>query len=567
MINLKLYFMKKKIIFVLTFFLLIYNFSFISYELFAQSITEPIYNGEIYKFLDHQSQKGVIDFFDDIRPITRIKIAKEIIKINKKKNLLSNLEKKQLEFFKKEYAFELKYLKKDIDKITEVFTFGKTNRFNTFKYYDENFTFKIDPIFLIEYNFLKENYKQFGGIQLSGRISNNFGYYLSYRDFMEDGKNIDNFKKFTFLTGVKNHRATLNKRSEYSETRGGINYSWSWGDLRFAKDFLNIGSSYEGSVIFSNKAPSVPHINYLIETVNWFKYNFTHAWLDSKIIDSTTIRNTGVIGTKENRSRTYSQRAKYYVGHSFSFQPFFNWWLTFGESIIYGDRIEPIYFLPLFLRLADHYNSIGLSDSGDNAQLYFNTSYTSTKIKSKFYFTLFIDELSLTDLLTGTGNNASVLAYTLGGRIINPFWQNSYLTIEYNAIKPYAYMNADPLHQYSSSDYQLGHWIGSNAEQYFFKFEQYFTRAIKFDCFFQYIRKGSKENLIDYYNREISTYPLLSGIVSNYSEAGASFTFNPYHDFYFQMDYNYIFKADERFKNEYQVKEGAAFSTSIRYGF
>ncbi len=560
--------MMKKIFLLFPLYFLIFTF------LSAQSTTEPVYNDEIYKFLDRQAQKGLITFFDDISPITRIKIAEKLKEINNivigslghwKK--MSEIEKAQLDFFNREYAFELRFLEGDTTKISEAFKFGETDRFNSFKYYDKNFTFQIDPVFQIKYDFAQKNYMQFGGVELNGRISDNIGYYFSYRDFMEDGENVDNFKLFSPNTGVKNHKATLNEHSEYSETRGGINIGWSWGNFSFAKDFLHIGSSYQGSVILSDKAPSIPHMSLLVEPVDWFKYNFIHAWLDSKLIDSTSIRSTGIENTKENRSLTFSKRPKYYVEHSFSFKPFNNWWLTFGESIIYGDQIEPIYFIPVFLRLADHYNFIGGGDTGDNAQIFFNTSYVWTKIKSKLYFTLFIDELSITDLLTGSGDNANVLAYTIGGRFTNPLWQNSYFTLEYNAVKPYAYMNADPLHQYSSSDYQLGHWIGSNAEQYYFQFEQYFLRALKFESFFQYVRKGSKENLNDYYNRVTSTYPLLSGKVSNYSEAGASLIFNPYHDLFFQLDYSYIFKADGRFIDEYRIDEGASLSTSVRYGF
>ena len=118
------------------------------------------------------------------------------------------------------------------------------------------------------------------------------------------------------------------------------------------------------------------------------------------------------------------------------------------------------------------------------------------------------------------GDNAQVYAVTLGGKFTNPFWSDSYLTIEYSALKPYSYMNGDPAQTYFSSGYQLGHWIGSNSVQYYFLYEQYLTRPLKFEAMFQLIKKGSKEDINDYYNRVTSTYPLLSGDVSTYSELG-----------------------------------------------
>ncbi len=534
--------------------------------LIAQSTYEPVYNKEIYSFLDKQAEKGIITFFDDVRPITREKIVRHLLRLSYNLDKLTPIEKEQLELFKKEYAFEIKFIEKDTTKIDEFFKFGVNDRFNVYKYYDKNFTFDIDPIFQMKYDLLQENYLQYGGIKFKGRISDFVGFYFSYRDFMENGKNIDVYKYFTSTTGVKNHRATLNKHSEYSETRGGITLGWNWGNFTFAKDWLNIGSSYQSSVILSDKTPSFPHIRLGIEPVKWFKYNFVHAWLDSQLIDSTTIRYTGVESDVLDRSQSFSRRFKYYVAHTFSFQPFNNWWLTFGESIIYGDRLEPIYFIPLFFRLADHYNSIDGADTGDNAQIFFNTSYRWTDIKSKFYISIFIDELSIKDLFSG-GPNAQVYAMTLGDRFENPFWKNSTLTLEYNAIRPYSYMNADPLHQYTSSDYQLGHWIGSNATQLYFSFEQYFTRAIKLEAFVQFIQKGSKEDINDYYNRKTETYKLLFGDISRFTELGGSISYNPYHEFFIDIDYNYIATSTNRFINEYSREKGHYLATSLRYGF
>jgi len=209
---------------------------------------------------------------------------------------------------------------------------------------------------------------------------------------------------------------------------------------------------------------------------------------------------------------------------------------------------------------------MGGTDTGDNAQLYFNTSYRWKEIKSKFYLSLYVDELSPESFFTG-GNNAQVYAISLGGKITNPYWSDSYLTFECTAIKPYSYMNGDPAQTYFSSGYQLGHWIGSNSVQYYFLFEQYLTRPLKIEAVFQLIKKGSVENINDYYNRVTSTYPLLSGEVSTYSELGLKISYNPYQDLYFIIDFRDVFNASERFKNEFSADKGAFLSTIINYGF
>jgi len=536
-----------------------------SINLFSQSADEPVYNKEIYFFLDNQASKGIIKIFDAIRPYTRLTIAEKLLELSNKVSALSNTEKEQLDFYKSEYAFEIKFIEKDTTEISEFFKSGDTDRFKLYKYYDSNFTLDVDPVFGLGYDFSKKNYHQYGGIKFKGRISSFLGYYFDYRDNLEKGDNLDFRKRFAPETGVIISKSDVDK-IEYSETRGGLTLGWDWGEFTMAKDFINIGSGYQSNVILSSKAPSFPFIKLDISPVKWFHYNFIHAWLNSDLIDSNSIRYTGVTSTYVDRSLSYSSRQKFYVSHSLSFEPFESWWLTFGESIIYSDQIEFIYFLPVFYRLADHYNSMGGGDTGDNAQIFFNTSYRWEEIKSKFYLSLYIDEFSPESIFSG-GDNAQVYAVTLGGKFTNPFWSDSYFTLEYSALKPYSYMNGDPAQTYFSSGYQLGHWVGSNSVQYYFLFEQYIARPLKIEAMFQLIKKGSKEDINDYYNRVTSTYPLLSGDVSTYSELGIKISYSPFHDLFFTIDYRNVFNSDGRFENEFSVKKGSSFSTTINYGF
>ncbi|MBX2977227.1 MAG: hypothetical protein KF721_13950, partial [Ignavibacteriaceae bacterium] len=449
---------------------------------------------------------------------------------------------------------------------TELINFFKLSfsaRPKYFEYYSKDFSMSIDPIIGIGYDFSKKGYRQYGGGEIYGHVGENWNYYLNFRDNTETGDKIDRRKLFTNESGI----SVLRSKSDlidYSETRGGISYAWSTGNIFAGKEFLHIGSSLESSVILSEKAPSFPMIRFEFFPVDWFRYNVIHGWLDSDLIDSSTIRNTGVSSTVLKRGQTYSRLKKFYVGHTFSFQPFNNFWITLGESIIYGDDLEYIYFLPLFYRLADHYNSIG-GDSGDNAQIFMNASYFYKLINSKLYLSLFIDELSPSDLFSG-GDNAQVYALTLGTRVHDPLWKNSIFTIEFNAIRPYSYMNADQLHSYASSSYSLGHWIGSNAVQYYFGLEQYFDSNFELKTFLNYVIKGSKENLNSYYNKDRSTYPLLSGSKSDWGESGISIIYTPFNSVSVELNATYVSKATGRFENEYKLTKGFTIGTFFRYG-
>ncbi len=173
-----------------------------------------------------------------------------------------------MDFYKKEYSFEIKFIEKDSTQINEFFKFGSVDRFKLFKYYDDNFTFDIDPVLGLGYDFKKKNYHQYGGIKFKGRISNFIGFYFDYRDNLERGDNLDGKKVFSPTTGVILTRNNDTK-TEYSEARGGLILGWKWGDLTFAKDFINIGSSYQSNVILSSKAPSFPYIRLDIHPVKF----------------------------------------------------------------------------------------------------------------------------------------------------------------------------------------------------------------------------------------------------------------------------------------------------------
>ena len=538
---------------------------FLASSLYSQTIYEPVYNQDIYFFIDNQASKGNIKIFDDIRPYTRLTIAEKLLELSNKTSELTGTEKEQLDFYKKEYAFEIKYLEKDTTVVNEFFKFGTIDRFKLLKYYDSDFTFDADPVLGVSYDFVKKNYHQYSGIKFKGRISDFVGFYFDYRDNLEHGDNLDYRKLFSPETGVIISKSG-EKKIEYSETRGGLTFGWKWGELTMAKDFINIGSSYQSQVILSSKVPSFPFIRLDVHPVKWFRYNFIHAWLNSDLIDSSTIRYTGVNSSDGLKSLTYSRRQKFYVSHSLSFQPVDNWWLTIGESIIYSDQLEYIYFLPVFYRFADHYNSKGGGDTGDNAQIFFNTSYRWQEIKSRFYLSLYIDELSPESIFSG-GNNAQVYAVTLGGEFTNPLWNDNYLTLEYSALMPYNYVNGDPSQTYFSSGYQLGHWVGSNSVQIYAEMKQYLQHRVNLKAYYNYVIKGEKENLDDYYNHATSTYPLLAGDNSYYSEIGAGISYNPLNDLFVQLNFSYINIASGRFANEYMIDKGSSFGTTVRYGF
>ena len=130
-----------------------------SINLFSQSTDEPVYNLEIYSFIDNQSSKGNIKIFDAIRPYNRLTIAEKLLELSDKISSLSSIEKEQLDFYKSEYAFEIKFIEGDTTQVSEFFKSGEVDRFKLYKYYDIHFTFDADPVLGLGYDFITRHPK------------------------------------------------------------------------------------------------------------------------------------------------------------------------------------------------------------------------------------------------------------------------------------------------------------------------------------------------------------------------------------------------------------------------
>ena len=232
---------------------------------------------------------------------------------------------------------------------------------------------------------------------------------------------------------------------------------------------------------------------------------------------------------------------------------------------MYSDKIESAYFIPvLFFRAADHYLSDS-SNTGDNAQLFFNAVYKNHDLKSKFYATLFIDELSITKLLDG--DNLSAVGFTTGLNIVEPFFKNSDLSFEYTRLNPFVYMNSNDAQLFTSHNYQLGHWIGSNAHQYYFEYNQTFLRGLSLKVWCEYIRKGQKELPQEQYE---FPYPnFLYGDKLSLTNLGFNLKYEILHSLFAQASFIYssLSDEDENRTPVYQLGKSYTWGISLGYGF
>ena len=232
-------------------------------------------------------------------------------------------------------------------------------------------------------------HSSWNGLEFYGYIPDGWGYSLDFRDNLETGKNIIDERRNTPVPGINISKEDDNS-IQYSQVNAEVNYNWSIGNLSIGKYYLNLGSGNAGQIIISDKAPSFPLVRLDIRPVKWFSFIYFHGWLKSNIPDSSTYRYTSVEGRE-----SISDIPKYIASHMLSFYIAEDISLSIGESVVYSGNVEPIYLIPvMFFRLADHYLSSEGSNTGDNAQIFFDASYRIQPINTKVYGSLFIDELS-----------------------------------------------------------------------------------------------------------------------------------------------------------------------------
>ena len=481
-------------------FLLSFGISFIviSFTGYSQVVYEPL-SSSVYGFLDRMDLKGKIAIHGEIKPFSRIYIAEKLKTLDGNKNLLNSLEQDELQFYEKDFAVEISKLKKEtLPEQLSLFRNDVNGRFRAFTFTDSVFTFMMDPILGYSVSDIKGNITSHlqNGARAYGYISDQIGFSLDYRDNTESGTYIDNTKGFTPVHGIV-HTGSIaagNQTLEYDQVNAGITMNWQWGSFTFAKDYMNWGSGMNGQVILSSKAPSFPFIRLDVSPVNWLRFTYIHGWLHSGILDSTTLRTTEVPG-RDN----FLQVPKFIAAHMLTFDLSRKLTVSVGESVIYSDRIEPVYLIPImFFRIADHYLQDNNSNSGSNAQMFANAYYKIPGMRLQLYSSLFIDELSITGILKHT-DSPSAVAYTFGVKSGDLIFPNSETVLEYTRVNPFVYMNSNNAQLYTSRGYPLGEWTGSNADVIYFSYTQFFQRGLSGNLSVRYARKGSPEQPLQQY--------------------------------------------------------------------
>jgi len=427
----------------------------------AQNIWENP-NSQVYGYLNRMAQKGLIQLNDLIKPINRGDIQFALNELISKSELLTPIEKIELNFFLQEYKPLNSY-----DSTIQIIKKDENNRWRFFNIVNSNFELHADPVIgLNRISTDNKNTNQLSsGFEIWGSIgkNKNLGYQIYYRDFTETGNVISNNLNEYPLPGRILVGAQNTTSINYSDIRASLNYRFKNGNISFGKDNVIWGYGENGHIVLSNKVPSYPYIRLDYNPTKWLSFNYTHAWLNSNITDSSQsyLNNSGRL---ENDKRILFVQ-KFMATHSIQITPLKGLSLAIGESIIYSDKMDPGFLIPVNLfKFYDNNRSNYLIEAGSNGQYFFSINSRNQLKNTHLYGTLFIDEIKVSALFNQK-EKRNQLGYTLGASITDVLIP--YLTIgtEYTRVNPFVYNNLIPAQTYTSYGFNLGDWMGNNFDR------------------------------------------------------------------------------------------------------
>ena len=143
---------------------------------------------------------------------------------------------------------------------------------------------------------------------------------------------------------------------------------------------------------------------------------------------------------------------------------------------------------------------------------------------------------------------------------------NSSFIVEYSLLQPFVYTNSDDAQTYSSHTYQLGHWIGSNADMIYASYNQGILRGLSLKLSTYYYRKGQTELPEEQY--ELPYPPTLYGERRNDFNLTLTCKWQPIHNLYLNGFYSYSDISDQESGRTPEFKLGANnnFGFAIYYG-
>ena len=334
------------------------------------------------------------------------------------------------------------------------------------------------------------------GADFQATIGKHFSIYGSIRDLSNNGDTLSSYFFLNNKPGYQYKEASYG--GDFSDSRGGIKYSNSWGSIGLIKDNVVWGDNYHGSNILSGRAPSFPMITLQLKPAKWFELNYIHGWLVSNVLDSTYHY------TDNTNKIFYRPNNKFIAANLLTFMPLRDFRISVGNSIIYAERsIQAAYLIPIaFYKSIDHTLTKGLGTENQNSQMFLNISSRNIK-HTHLYGSIFVDELNF-DRFLPDNKQVNPISFKGGINVSNFPFDNIVLNAEYTRTTIITYKHSIPALSYASNTYNLGHYLGDNAEELYLSLQLKPMRGLDFKLTYtdakhgkeyDYIRRGDSNGI------------------------------------------------------------------------
>ncbi|HWP81074.1 MAG TPA: capsule assembly Wzi family protein [Bacteroidota bacterium] len=450
-----------------------------------RAVSQVIYlppTHEVYGFLSRMESRGLLEEYrDGAKPLSRKVITGHLRKLESVVDKMTSVERAHFEFFKGEFTYEWLLLAGD-PQPTEV-----RSHIVSFDLLDG--IMNIDPVLGFGYGKSGDRSARYQkiGIRTYGYAFRNVGFFFQFSDGREKGALVNVNREHTPETGTVTARA-YGDVLEYNATDAQFTYQAGNFELSLEKMHNVWGSGRRGNIILSTKPPSYPQLKIRVPLTSWMDFTYLHADLNSNVLDSVRSYHAGSSSMIDFFRPVYRQ--KYLAAHQIEFTVARGIDISLGESMVYSDKgPQLIYLVPImFFKSAEHYNR-----DTDNAQL-FGSIDLNVIPNVNVSATLFIDEVSTDDLLNRdrarnqVGYSATLQLYDL------PF-ENLETLFEYSRLNPWVYSHKYPSATFANNGYDLGHWIGQNADNLSIDLRYTPIRAIRAGALFEVYRKGGRDDV------------------------------------------------------------------------
>ena len=490
----------------------------------AQVMPEALEYTEIYDFLDELATDGVIDLTEAVRPYNRGQIAAMLRTAEQKDSLLSRRQREDLQFYLQDYALECdtlpvyhSYGHRHVTQwITPVSNLSLADPSLHILTKDKIFKMRVRPILGMDLYASKKGFitKRWYGAEVQMDIAHHVSIWGSLRDNSWNGSLLSNTYFPTSSDKLYGARLTkpgylnnlpgvqykeANYGGDFSDSRGGIAlYTW-WGRIAVERERLQWGDAQLSSTILSAHNPAVPMLTLQLTPCKWFQFDYFHAWLVSNVADSTYYYaeryDEGV--TKIN----YRPMNKFMAANMFTFKPIKYIHFSFGNSIVYAERnVQAAYFIPIaFYKSLDHLLTKGLGSENQNSQVFASITVRPTD-HLRLYGTFYIDEFKLARLKSSNKEH-NPIAYVVGFQWSG--WPVNGLSLKGEFMRSYiaTYTHSIKVLDYSSNTYNMGHYMGDNAQSIFVQLSYRPTRSLRLTLDYT---QDTKYRKYDYVRRYIA---------------------------------------------------------------